>query len=225
MKRCLLTASLLCLCNFLFAQGIRVNVYGSYVFDDHFEAYEDAYNYYEGTIKGGFQWGAGLEFSKGPLQSFELLYYNLNTEVPTSWQSGQINSINSEDLDLNLDYILLAGNRLMLRGNGKVETYGGLMAGIALVNIENIRTDNSADLTKFAWGLRLGCNIWASESVGIKLQTQLLSAVQAAGGSAYIGTSGTGVGVSAYSTIYQFGLGGGLTFKPGQKSKSEKGTR
>jgi hypothetical protein len=223
MKKYLLSALFFCLCNFLFAQGIRVNVYGSYVFDDHFEVYEDTYNYYEGTIEGGFQWGAGLEFSKGPLQSFELLYYNLDTQVPASWQSGQLNSVNSEDLTLGLDYILLAGNRLMLRANGKIETYGGLLAGIALINIENTSTDNSAALTKFGWGLRLGCNIWASETVGVKLQAQLLSAVQAAGGSAYIGTSGTGVGVSAYSTIYQFSLGGGLTFKMGKRNEVNKG--
>ena len=47
---------------------------------------------------------------------------------------------------------------------------------------------NSA--TKFAWGLRLGANIWASEKMAIKLQGQLMSAVQGAGGGLYFGTGG-----------------------------------
>ena len=223
MKKYLLGASLVLLCNLLVAQGVRLNVYGSYVFDDHFEVYEDAYNYYEGTINGGFQWGAGIEFSRGPAQSYELLYYNMDTEVPSVWQSGPANSVNSEDMELNLDYIMLAGNRHVMLADGKVETYAGLLAGVALINVKNPRTDNSESITKFGWGLRLGCNIWASETVGVKLQAQLLSAVQAAGGSAYIGTSGPGVGVSTYSTIYQFGLGGGLTFKMGQRNAANKG--
>jgi len=41
----------------------------------------------------------------------------------------------------------------------------------------------------------------------------LLSAVQSLGGSFYFGTGGSGAGVSAYSTMYQWGLGGGLTLK------------
>ena len=71
--------------------------------------------------------------------------------------------------------------------------------------------DDSA--TKFAWGLRIGGVIWASEKVGVRLQAQLLSAVQSMGGGFYFGTGGAGAGVTSYSTIYQFGLGGGLVFK------------
>ena len=79
--------------------------------------------------------------------------------------------------------------------------------------------DNSA--TKFAWGLRLGANIWASEKMAIKLQGQLMSAVQGAGGGLYFGTGGAGVGVSTYSSMLQFGLGGGITFAlGGSKTKT-----
>ena len=60
-------------------------------------------------------------------------------------------------------------------------------------------------------------NFWASEKIGIKLQAQLLSVAQATGGGLYFG-GGAGVAVSSYSTIYQFGLGGGLVFRFGQGS-------
>ena len=45
-----------------FAQNIRLNAYGAYVFDDKVDSYFDNNNYYKGTIKGGFQWGVGVEY-------------------------------------------------------------------------------------------------------------------------------------------------------------------
>ena len=62
------------------------------------------------------------------------------------------------------------------------------------------------------WGVHAGANIWASDKIAIKIQGQLLSAVQAVGGSLYFGTGGAGAGVSTYSSMLQFGIGGGLTY-------------
>jgi hypothetical protein len=103
-------------------------------------------------------------------------------------------------------------------GNGKAEPYGGFMLGMATINSTNDSL-GSGSATKFAWGLRLGTNIWASEKVGIKLQMQLLSIPQGAGGGIYFGTGGVGAGVSTYSTMLQFALGGGLTFKLGHSEE------
>ena len=86
---------------------------------------------------------------------------------------------------------------------------------MAFLGAKNPDNGNHNTASKFAWGLRLGCNIWANEKFGIKLQTQLLSISQGAGGGLYFGTGGVGAGVSSYSSIYQFQLGGGLTFKLG----------
>src|SRR5688572_30940560 len=98
MKKYFFSALLLGCCNFLLAQGVRINLYSSYVFDDYFEAYSDSYNYYHGTVEGGHQWGAGLEFSRNPAYSFEIVYYNFHTNAPTTWQSGQFDIMNFEDL-------------------------------------------------------------------------------------------------------------------------------
>jgi hypothetical protein len=219
MKRYFLTILLMVACNLLFAQGVRINLYGAYVFDDHFEAYGDTYNYYKGTIEGGFQWGAGIEYSIHDTYGIELLYQRQDTHAPTTWQTGQFVGATTDELSLSNNYIMLAGNRRVIKSEGKVEGYAGLMAGMAIIDVANESGSRSESFSKFAWGLRLGVNIWASEKVGIKLQTQLLSAVQAAGGGAYFGTGGTGVGVSTYSTIYQFGLGGGLTFRVGKSAE------
>jgi hypothetical protein len=91
--------------------------------------------------------------------------------------------------------------------------------------IKATRTDNaivgesSDSETKFAWGLRGGANIYPAGDagkVGIKLQAALLSAVQGAGGGLYFGTGGAGAGVTTYSSMLQFTLGGGLVFKFGK---------
>ena len=97
----------------------------------------------------------------------------------------------------------------------KVEGFGGFMAGAVIINVENPDNGNDNSATKFGWGFRLGANIWASEKVAIKLQGQLMSAVQSAGGGLYFGTGGAGAGVSTYSSMYQFGLGGGLVISLG----------
>jgi len=44
------------------AQHLRLNAYGSYVFDDGFSFYNSSSDYYSGKLKGGAQWGAGLEY-------------------------------------------------------------------------------------------------------------------------------------------------------------------
>ena len=86
---------------------------------------------------------------------------------------------------------------------------------MGVFNVENPETGDFGSATKFAWGLRLGSNIWVSEKIGLKIQAQLLSATQSMGGGLYFGTGGAGAGVSTYSSYYQFNLGGGLVFKLG----------
>jgi hypothetical protein len=198
------------------AQKARLNGYGSYVFDDSFSSYYDNYNYYSGKISGGFQWGVGLEYLMQPHYGIELIYFGQSATAPTSYQEGQASLGKNTNFDLHLNYILLGFNRHLANHTGKVEVYGGLEAGMLIADIKNPDNGNTNSETKFAWGLRLGTDLWVTPKVGIKLQTQLLSAVQGAGGGFYFGTGGTGVGVSTYSTIFQFGLGGGLTFKLGK---------
>ena len=59
--------------NTAYAQGgINLNLYGAYVFDDKFDTYYSSSNYYEGKIKGGFQWGVGVEYMVQPEYGVEL---------------------------------------------------------------------------------------------------------------------------------------------------------
>lgn len=192
------------------SQGVRVNAYGGYVFDDNVDSYYDPSNYYEGKIKGGFQWGAGIEFMLQKNLGLEILYLRSDTKAPMNYYQ---NGLKYTEFDLGINYIMLGGTRYFQKPGSKLEGFGGLMVGLDAMNLTNPKNGNSSNLTKFAWGIRGGANIWATPNVGIKLQASLISAVQSVGGGFYFGTGGSGAGLSSYSSIYQWGLGGGLVFK------------
>ncbi len=198
------------------AQKARINGYTSYVFDDGFDSYYDANNYYTGKVQGGFQWGIGVEYMLQEFYCLELKYLQQNTIAPTTYQGGVGTNVKNENFDLNLGYLLLGGERHYAKPGKKIEGYAGLSIGIAFLGVTNPSNGNKGNATKFAWGARLGGNIWASQRLGLKVQAELLSIAQGFGGGLYFGTGGVGAGVSTYSSIYQFVLGGGITFKVGQ---------
>jgi len=198
-----------------FTPGLRLNVYTMYAFDDNVDSWYSTTDYYSGTIKGGFQYGGGLEYMMIPQQGIELSYLRLDTNAPMEYYDYNSNRVKNTDFDVATNYILLGSNRYFGM-NPKIEPYGGIQAGMAIINVNNPDNGKSGNSTKFAWGAKLGLNFWASDKVGIKMQTGLVSAVQSAGGGLYFGTGGAGAGVSTYSTFYQFYIGGGLTFKMGK---------
>lgn len=194
-----------------FTPHLRVNGYTFYAFDDKVDSYYSSSEYFRGKIKGGFQWGGGFEYMMAPVQSFEISYLRLDSNAPMEYYK---NGIQYTDFDVATNYILAGGNRYFPT-DGKVEAYAGLQAGVAIFNVKNPDNGNSDNATKFAWGVKAGLNLWATDNVGLKIQTGLISAVQAAGGGFYFGGGGSGGSINAYSTFFQFYVGGGLTFKIG----------
>lgn len=192
------------------AQNMRVNAYSSYVFDDKVDSYYSNTDYYNGVVKGGFQWGVGLEYMAQPSMGLELIYLRQDTKAPMTYYSS---GVKTAELNLGINYIMLGGNRYFRKPGGIAEGFGGFMLGVEAVSIKNPTTGGSGSKTFFSWGVKGGVNIWAAQNVGIKLQAQLLSGVQSVGGGLYFGTGGAGAGFSANSSIYQFSLGGGLVFR------------
>jgi hypothetical protein len=215
MKKVLFAIALMSVTFLSNAQEKRLNLYGGYVFDDNFESFYDSYNYVNGKIKGGLQYGAGLEFMVKHDYGVELLYIGQSTTAPTHYYSSGYYFEKYSEFDLGLNFAMLAGTRYTESPNGKLEGYGSFMLGALFANVKNPDNGLSETGTKFAWGLRLGGNIWFNDHVGLKIQGQLLSAVQSVGGSLYFGTGGAGAGVSTYSSMLQFTAGGGLVFKFG----------
>jgi len=195
-------------------QGLRLNLYSAYVFDDGFDVFNDANTYYNGTVKGGYQWGGGLEYLFNERGSAEILYLHQSTHVPTTFKFGATSPTTQENFDLSLHYIMLSGDGHF--DKGKTEGYAGLMGGVLITDLEAPSLGRSSSNTNFAWGARLGTNIWISTKVGIKLQAQILSSSKATGGGYYYSWYGP-VYLNTYSTLWQFSLGGGLAFKLGKQ--------
>ncbi|MCH4822943.1 hypothetical protein ML462_07125 [Gramella lutea] len=195
------------------AQGINISIQGGYVFDDSFDSYFDFNEFYEGKIEGGLQWGVGLEYMFRPDYGLEITYLRQDTDGPTSYFRRNDSSIRYTNFDLGINYIMLGGNRYFNFSNNSLVGFAGLMAGIVAVSAENPENGMSGDATKFSWGAKLGVIYWFSDIIGFKIQTDLKSAVQAMGGGLYFGTGGADVGLTSYSTIYQFGIAGGIVFK------------
>jgi hypothetical protein len=187
---------------------VRLHAYTSYAFDDKVENSYSNTKYFNGTIKGGFEYGGGLEFIMRPAYGIELSYLRLDSKAPMNYYD-----IVPKHTTFNVasNYIMLGANRYLLV-NPRLEPYFGVQLGMSVFNVENPDTRKSANATKFTWGIKAGANIWVTDKIGIKMQAGLLSAVQSVGGSVYFGSGGSGAGVSGYSTFYQFTLGGGLIF-------------
>jgi hypothetical protein len=211
----LLTIILLFAGTYAFAQtssgpSVRLHGYAIYAFDDnHVDSYYSTTQYFEGSVNGGFQYGGGLEIMPMPAAGVEITYLRLDSKAPMEYYDGRVKYT---DFEVAQNWLMLSFNKYV-PVNPKVEPYAGLELGMDIINCYNPDNQNDLSSTKFAWGIKAGLNIWANEKVGIKLQTSLLSAVQAVGGGLYFGTGGAGAGATAFSTYYQFNLGGGLVFK------------
>jgi hypothetical protein len=196
------------------AGEVRINLYGGYVLDDKFESFENPYNYFNGKIKGGFQYGAGVELVLPPFNGVELLYIGQQTTAPTSYYPE--NSTPGETtkvLDLTFNYLLVGFNRYFLKEGSKVEPFGGLAAGVLLANAHDPATNADRDATKFSWAIRAGANFYMSEKFGLKFHTMLLSTTQAAGGTLYFGSGGYGPGTTTASSMLQFSFSAGIVYR------------
>ena len=212
MKKVLIFSALFIATMFTASAQLRLNAYGAYVFDDGFDVFGDANNYYNGKVKGGFQWGGGLQYAFSPYSAAELMYINHSTTAPATFKFGT-NNARTEDFNVNLHYIMLSGDGLYQKG--KAEGYAGLMLGMLISDVEAPSVGKSASNEYFAWGGRLGTTIWTSSKLGIKLQAMVLSSSKATGGDYYWSWYGP-VYLSTYSTLWQFSLGGGLAIKLGK---------
>lgn len=195
----------------------RLNLYASYVFDDRVDSYYSNTSYYDGTVKAGLQWGAGLEYMLHPNAGIELVYLHEDTKAPTTYYDDNVivDPVKTTEFDISINYILL-GSTKYFPLSPAVEPYFGIQLGVGIVNASNPDEGTEGNRTKFAWTLKGGSNIWVSEKLGIKLQAALTSLAQAAGGGVYFGTGGVSPGLSTYSSILQFSLGGGIVYKFGQ---------
>lgn len=182
------------------AQTTRINGYGGYTFADkmNFDGYP---GYDQARINESGHFGGGLEFEVRPNKSIEIYYQTQSTT------GSLLGTLQEFETDVKVEYLMAGG--MGYAGAEKVKGFGGLLLGAAFVSSEDV------NVTKFGIGGRLGVLVSANDKIGIRLGAQVLSVVQGAGGGFYFGTGGAGAGVSTYSSIYQFGLFGGIAISVG----------
>lgn len=191
----------------LFVTGVAVQAqptitlltFESYTFSDKFDT-EDG----SGRIEDGFQWGGGLEFGLQETVAIELIYQNMQTDVTYQGFDGKYKG------NFGINYVMLGGTKYAPL-NDKISGFGTFDMGVAWSNPDKSLNVESA--TKFALGGRLGLRVKANEKVSLRIHCQLFSPVQWAGAGVFIGTGGSGAGVSTGSTIWQWNLGGSLNFR------------
>lgn len=205
----------ICLCmasSLACAQEIRLNTYSGYVFKNRVDSYFSNNRFFDGTIQDGFRWGVGIEYQMPAGNAIEIQYARQSTNAPTRYLGEFDNEVQFTDFDLNIDWIMVNGTRYFPVSE-LLEPFAGAGIGVGIFSLGNPDNGGSGSAAKFSWQVRGGTNLWISDRVGLRFQASLYSAVQGFGGGFYFGTGGSGAGISTYSSMYQFGLDGGLVFK------------
>lgn len=210
MKSLLLLSFAILVLTSLKAQHFALTAYGGYNFRDKVE-FHNAFGY----INAGGLWAIGAEGVASNGAGAEVIFQNQVTHVPLYLYLAPNVKINPGNDKVGLSYLLFNFLGYINLGNPNVQPYGAIGVGIGFISPHN---DYGSNSSKFAWDSKLGVKIKAQNGIGFKLQAQVMSITQAAGGTFYFGTGGAGTGVSSYSSIFQLGLVGGLTYDfPGGK--------
>lgn len=107
--------------------------------------------------------------------------------------------------DMSVEYFQIGVLRGVPKGN--VLPYGVFTLGATNFNPKKEGLESE---WRFSFTFGLGAKAYLSEKIGLRLQGTLLMPVQWAGGSVYFGTGGSGVGVSAGTSLIQIDVRGGL---------------
>jgi hypothetical protein len=160
---------------------------------------------YSARIDDGAHYGASLEYMPRSNFGIELMYQRQQTTAtPDTYFS-------MNPIDVTIQYITVGALHHHAFAE-KLDGYGGLNLGLAFG--ENKYNDEN--FTKMGIGIKAGLAIKPTPKIAIRLQGQVLSVVQGFGAGFYAGTGGSGAGVSTYSSIFQFGLTGGISIGLGQ---------
>jgi len=155
-----------------------------------------------GHIAGSGNIGGALKFNINRSLGIEVLYNHMSTTSGLYYYDDHSPYTSG---NLNLDYIMIGPVQSFTIPGSTVRPFIGAMLGAAIMSPEA-----NSSFTKFAAGFQLGTNIYVSPRVGLQLKAQMLSPVDAAGGSLFFSNYGSGAGISTYSSMYQFSLNAGL---------------
>ena len=178
---------------------VGVNLYGGYTFDDKISD-----NAYSLEFKGGFQYGLGVEYYLRPTKSIELKYMGMNSDAVYTEYLPNPDKVQNGNAGIN--YILIGGNNYFPTSNPTLTPFVGLDLGVGWLN------GDAGSHTGFAWDLKAGVKIKASDAIAVKLQGYFQTIWASYGGDSYYYPGWGTVYYPENSSIYQFGLGAAFEF-------------
>lgn len=200
----LLFITLMPLCGESFAQSCEISMFGGYTFPLRTRIENgNAYIYGDANYGGMFSLNLPQDFD------VELMYMRSDTRAA-------INStlMPHQTIPLSFNYIQAGFLRNFdLNNNDVVRPFVGAGAGTVII----VPRDDFQDVWFFSVSACLGSKFYVNEHLGFRVQASLQMPVQGVGADIFIGSGGGGSGLSLYSTILQFGLNAGLTFRFGGK--------
>jgi hypothetical protein len=195
----------------MLAQQLHVNGFYGYTFRERVNI-SGSYNglrYNSVVMEDGPHFGGSLEFEFRPGVALDLRYQLQQT---TGFAD---HGVSRTPFDLDVHFITMGVLRYT-EFSDKASGFGGLMIGAGIFDSDKFYTSN------FSIGVQGGVLVKFSDALGLKLGAQVMSPVQGAGGGLFFGTGGVSVGVSTFSTVFQFGFTGGLRFSFGGTGATSK---
>ncbi len=184
---------------------IGLNLYGGYTFDDKITSDLSSVE-----INGAFQYGLGAEYYVRPTKSIELKYLRMDTKTPIFAPSTNapfaVSQANVGNDSSAINYVLIAGNNYFQTGNPSLVPFAGLGLGVGWAS------GDQSTSAHFAWDLKAGVKIKASDVVSVKLQGYFQTIWGSYGSDVYYYPGWGYVSYPENSSLYQFGLGAAFEF-------------
>jgi hypothetical protein len=205
MKKIILIIAIVTWLPFLLnAQKVEITPFGGYVF-------AGTMNTSNGTVrfKDNAQYGGMLSIRVSRVIDLDLIYNRSDTKAELTYLT-LYNNLYYQEVPLSINYMHI-GFTKNFRINPHVSPFLGFNLGTCLF----APTKDYADAWFFSMGINAGAKVYFGKRLGIRLQAQGMMPIQGSGYSFFVGSGGSGGGVSLYSTLFQFGFTGGLIFRLG----------
>jgi hypothetical protein len=185
----------------MLAQKVELTPFAGYVFGGNIDASNGGYVH----INDNAQYGGMLSIAVNPAVDLDLIYNRSDTKAEfhgVSYYYGEV--------PLSINYMQIGGTK-NFRVNPTISPFVGFNLGACLMYPK----EDYSDAWFFSVGMNAGAKVYFSKRIGLRIQAQGYIPIQASGYTFYVGTGGSGSGVSFYSTLFQFGFTGGLIFRLG----------
>jgi hypothetical protein len=207
-KLLILVAALLCAPFFSKAQTVEITPFGGYVFPSTLNADNG-----EVQFLGNAQYGGMLSIGVSRVVDVDLIYNRIDTKADI-YAYGNYNYLYDTEIPLSINYMHI-GFTKNFRVKPIVSPFVSFNLGACLFDPKETDNGTYQSAWFFSMGLDAGAKLYFTKRIGLRLQAQMLYPVQGAGMTMFVGTGGSGGGVSFYSTMIQFGFTGGLIFRLG----------